>query len=160
MKIDNADPVLYLIMRNDMPSMNPGKLAAQAAHLSTSFTFKMLDRVHGNSRLFQLFTKWTKSTKQNFGTKICLGASYKQIMALNFKDVVGTDYVADTINDPEYPEIISLEVAHDLIKKKNKNVIIAGTKGIYLRDETVGCYLFCDRNSDIRNMVNHLKLYD
>ena len=28
------EPNLYIVMRNDLPSLNPGKLAAQAAHVA------------------------------------------------------------------------------------------------------------------------------
>ena len=34
-------PVLYIIMRNDLDSMNPGKAMAQASHASNAFVTKI-----------------------------------------------------------------------------------------------------------------------
>lgn len=36
--MDANDPVLYILMRNDLDSMNPGKAMAQAAHAANEFT--------------------------------------------------------------------------------------------------------------------------
>jgi len=35
------DLILYILLRNDMASMNPGKAAAQACHAANMFTWEM-----------------------------------------------------------------------------------------------------------------------
>jgi peptidyl-tRNA hydrolase len=37
-----TDPVLYIIMRGDMDSLNPGKAAAQACHAANAWMFRAL----------------------------------------------------------------------------------------------------------------------
>lgn len=56
---------LYIVMRNDLPSLNPGKLAAQAAHVA-NVAVKRGDR--------KIVRRWERQTTQSFGTTIVLGA--------------------------------------------------------------------------------------
>ena len=37
-QIKETEPVLYILMRSDMVSLNPGKAMAQAAHAANCFT--------------------------------------------------------------------------------------------------------------------------
>lgn len=59
-------PILYLVMRNDLPSLNPGKLAAQAAHCANACVAAM----KGSA----ILREWQRETPQSFGTTIVLGA--------------------------------------------------------------------------------------
>lgn len=67
-------PILYLIMRNDLRSLNPGKLAAQAAHCANACVAKM----KGHKAL----REWEKESRQSFGTTIVLGAGRRFIRGL------------------------------------------------------------------------------
>lgn len=67
-------PVLYLIMRNDLPSLNPGKLAAQAAHCANA----CVARMRGHKAL----RAWERQSRQSFGTTIVLGAGRRFISDL------------------------------------------------------------------------------
>lgn len=64
-------PILYLVMRNDLPSLNPGKLAAQAAHCANACVAKMKNTA--------LLLQWQRQSKQSFGTTIVLGAGRRFI---------------------------------------------------------------------------------
>lgn len=68
--------VLYLIMRNDLPSLNPGKLAAQAAHCANACVAKM------ENTNPSLLLQWQGQSKQTFGTTIVLGAGRRFITKL------------------------------------------------------------------------------
>ena len=48
-------PVLYILMRNDMKSMNPGKAMAQASHASNAFvnTASDSDNAERNIKMFE-----------------------------------------------------------------------------------------------------------
>ena len=48
--------VLYILMRTDMDSMNPGKAMAQASHASNTFVFRF-----GKENLVK---QWQGETKQ------------------------------------------------------------------------------------------------
>ena len=88
---DNA-ATLYIIIRNDLDSMNPGKAAAQAAHASSLFT--LWGEKSNNSH----YNHW-KSTL-GFGRTITLKASISDI-----KSVMGraTNINSGIVLDPTYP---------------------------------------------------------
>lgn len=67
--------VLYLIMRNDLPSLNPGKLAAQAAHCANACVAKMKKT---NPAMLR---RWERQA-DTFGTTIVLGAGRRFITNL------------------------------------------------------------------------------
>jgi hypothetical protein len=113
-------------MRNDIPSMNPGKLAAQAAHVA-NVAVKRADP--------QTLKEWEAQTNQGFGTTIVFGAD------LAFID----NWMAGAIvSDPTYPCEIPLEVGLDIRRyhQLHNNIAFNGpmTKAFYLRDEVVGAW--------------------
>lgn len=75
-------PRLYLLMRTDIAQMNPGKLAAQAAHAATQFVFDVLDQDKSDSSVQALLKEmsiWREQGSGGFGTKITLAATETQI---------------------------------------------------------------------------------
>jgi peptidyl-tRNA hydrolase len=104
---DNT-PVLFIIMRNDMASLNPGKACAAAAHAANHAA-----HVLGKPKLLGNYTKyqeWASQTSQQFGTTIVLEANNATILSVldhAFSD--GVD--CDCIIDPTYP-IRDGEVTH------------------------------------------------
>ena len=117
-------PVLYIIMRNDLASMNPGKAAAQASHASNAF----VGRYHGycqelspisigdmtklQTSTIKGFGEWERSTNQHFGTVLVLEGKIGNIT--NTIDIFKSlDYIADVIHDPTYP-IVDGEIVHHI----------------------------------------------
>ena len=97
---------LYILMRNDMDSLNPGKGMAQAAHAANHFTDKVkLEFVDDSKTIHYNFIKnWLNQTSQGFGTTIVLGAKISDIEEL-VKFAVSGDrrLYGDMIIDPTYP---------------------------------------------------------
>lgn len=95
-------PILFILMRSDMDSMNPGKAMAQAAHAATAFEKKIA--TYGGEYA-ELYKEWAGSTPQGFGTKIVLDAGNES----NINEILfdaersGELVVYDIINDPTYP---------------------------------------------------------
>jgi len=91
---------LYVIMRNDMGSMSPGKACAQAAHAANAvkhhFITKVKDKV-----LLEEFSFWETQTQQGFGTTIVLGASEKEMKMV--VDILKEKFVSGIVHDPTYP---------------------------------------------------------
>lgn len=93
-----SEPRLYLLMRSDLYQMNPGKLAAQAAHASCWF----MDQMHKEYGKILPFSvrKWLGD--RGFGTKIVLSATLQEIT-----DVLRLCNWPETfhglVNDPSYP---------------------------------------------------------
>ena len=57
-------PVLYILMRTDMDSMNPGKAMAQASHAGSTFVHNAEPGYNVDE---ELFNAWQKETPQGFG---------------------------------------------------------------------------------------------
>ena len=95
-------PVLYILMRTDMDSMNPGKAMAQASHASNAF---VSNAEPGYNVDEELFNAWQESTTQGFGTVLVLGVNEAQMRtAVEVAESFGVDkFPGDIIHDPTYP---------------------------------------------------------
>lgn len=125
-----TEPRLYIVMRNDLPSLNPGKLAAQAAHVANV----AVERGHR-----KIVRQWQNQTKQGFGTTIVLGAPLVFI-----RSHMG----ANAVYDPTYPCEIPYEVGVDLDRtgaSLRVHLDHDHKRAIYLRNELVGAWALGDR---------------
>lgn len=77
------DFVLYILMRNDMESLNPGKAVAQGSHAANVFTY----RIKCNSPFYKEYQKWLGG--RGYGTVNTLEGSENDIR----------DVVNDACND-------------------------------------------------------------
>lgn len=116
-------PVLYILMRNDLDSMNCGKAIAQGSHASNAFVHEyhaFMQKVNGNSKKYDMahveelnhaFTEWENSTEQGFGTVLVLEGKYK-----NIKNTVDTlddfGYISGMVFDPTYPILDGESIHH------------------------------------------------
>ena len=92
---EEKTPVLYILMRDDMESMNPGKGMAQASHASNAF-------VHAIDKKLPSYKQWAGETNQGFGMVLVLAVNEAQMRtAVEVSKSVG--FIADVVNDPTYP---------------------------------------------------------
>lgn len=101
-------PVLYILMRNDLASMNPGKAMAQASHASNAFVKDATVRLNGDIthskdiNLNNAFETWKGETGQGFGTVIVLAVNENEMRtATMYADACG--FVNGIVHDPTYP---------------------------------------------------------
>ena len=103
-------PVLYILMRSDLASMNAGKAMAQASHASNAFAFEaeyLYKSVGSKSPVkdqlaVSLYNTWRYETKQGFGTVLVLGVNEVQMRtAVDIAEKIG--YVSGIVHDPTYP---------------------------------------------------------
>ena len=108
-----AFPVLYILMRNDLPSLNSGKAMAQASHASNAFSHYMrIERCEeaGDLKCEDLYNMWANQTPQGFGTVLVLSVNEAQMRAaVQVSQAVGLR--AGVVNDPTYPYRVDAEVA-------------------------------------------------
>ena len=98
-------PILYILMRTDLDSMNPGKGMAQAAHAANRFI--------ANYGSLEKVKKWSEETGQGFGTTIVLAVE-DEAMLNRYVDWADTEgYPSGIIHDPSYP-IRDGKVTHTL----------------------------------------------
>ena len=124
------EPTLYIIMRNDLPSLNPGKLAAQAAHVANV-------AVKRGARA--IVRRWERQITQGFGTTIVLGATL---------DFIKSNMSETMVFDPTYPCEITYEVGVHLAANGQRRRVYFdhdGRKAIYIRREIVGAWYIGDR---------------
>lgn len=98
--------VLYILMRNDLDSMNAGKGMAQASHASNAFVALAQESNTPG------FDEWESSTEQNFGTVLVLAASMPEIVEA-VSVMRKFEYLAEIIHDPTYP-IVDGKVVHHI----------------------------------------------
>lgn len=97
-----TNPVLYILMRNDMDSLNPGKMVAQGAHAANQFT-AFMDRQFDQSTdsTCAMYHEWLEQGK-DFGTTICLGVDGATLSGVvQFLRRAG--FPAEVTHDPSYP---------------------------------------------------------
>lgn len=94
-KAMNEKYAQFIVMRNDMTSLNPGKAMAQAAHASSV--------MHENCD-HELFHEWKNETIDGFGTCYVYEASMEDI--LYFKETIDahvSNVWTKIVHDPTYP---------------------------------------------------------
>lgn len=103
-------PVLYILMRSDMASMNPGKGMAQATHAANQFTFEMEQHLDDSRRsLESLFApqsaedydSWRED--RGFGTVIVLDCHNENNLCHAISKSISEGYAAGITHDPSYP---------------------------------------------------------
>lgn len=97
-------PILYVLMRNDLPDYQAGKCMAQANHAGTQFTIAMgyaLGQPESCPNLEKQFQRWANEAEW-FGTCIVLGATYKEMETrLAYAGKLG--HLFDIVLDETYP---------------------------------------------------------
>lgn len=115
-------PVLYILLRNDLASMNSGKAIAQGSHASNAFVHHFngyaqeynSKSVHEGIETATMngFNEWENSTRQGFGTVLTLEGKMSAISGtVNIMKSLG--YVAGVVHDPTYP-LVDGEVVHHI----------------------------------------------
>lgn len=99
---DPKEPYLYILMRSDLDSLNPGKMVAQGAHAANQFTHEMDDLVTMSGKENDLYNQWKTSTPDGFGVTICLDVNGNQLKGVvTFAKRAG--FAAGVTHDPSYP---------------------------------------------------------
>jgi peptidyl-tRNA hydrolase len=95
--VDN--PVIqYILMRNDMKSLNPGKGMAQAAH-AANLCIKNIYNNYDND-ILELLKEWEE--ERGFGTTVVLGVTEEELVQIVPKaKYIGLE--AALVLDPTYP---------------------------------------------------------
>ena len=102
MKTKKLEYRLYILVRTDLPSLNPGKAMAQAAHAANQF-------IHQFGK-HQCVKDWQNSTSAGFGTTICLAASKLDIETFCGDHPSKNKIFADEVTDPTYKYSIPKEI--------------------------------------------------
>lgn len=103
-----SDVYLYILMRTDLASMNPGKAVAQGAHAANQCVFEALKG--GHDPVMALLREWEAQTSAGFGTTITLGVNGQQLaQTISLAQALG--FHAGVTHDPTYP-LVDGQVVH------------------------------------------------
>lgn len=141
-------------MRNDLPSLNPGKAMAQAAHAANQFISEW-----GHTKMAK---EW-KSEGGHFGTTIVLSADKKIIDTVLKKAAIRNgDVASGPVYDPEYPFYTTTEIAALIPKSKLSAppIVKDDNKVILFRNELTCAYvLVANGSSNQKDLVGELSLH-
>ena len=156
--------VLYILMRSDLPSMNPGKAMAQASHASNAMTFNA-DCLDDDDPRRSMVVDWLNQTDQGFGTVLVLECNKDDLWEIQSKinDFKEEEFLYDDVIDPTYPHIVDKEVAaliHPELHKGGSPIDLPDGRVLCLREEVTCAYLLADKNSNVSQyLVGKLKLH-
>jgi peptidyl-tRNA hydrolase len=92
--------ILYILMRTDMLSMNPGKAIAQGSHATSKF-HNAMNNPSGAASWSADYVEWRRQAG-GFGTVLTLGCTEAQMFqAINNAQRAGVP--CGIVNDPTYP---------------------------------------------------------
>lgn len=127
-------PFLYILMRTDMASMNPGKAVAQGAHAANQFVHEIQQTTTDTGTgqpdslsNYMLYNQWRSECEgHGFGTTITLGVNEREMrQAVDFAKRLG--FAAGVVNDPTYPlrdgevtHLISVDTCGYIFGDKNE----------------------------------------
>lgn len=170
-----TNPVLYILMRNDLPSMNPGKGMAQSSHASNAFEKVMTshraklgrgdmdnDELEIMRPIIGMADSWKTQTNQGFGTVLVLTMNeYHMRSVVGVADAVGL--VAAVVHDDSYPILVPPELGLAIAAEQNPvfSMVRVGEKPNYVTIPLDTCaYVFGDKNDPtLQAILGHFPLH-
>lgn len=150
------DHRLYILMRNDLPSMNPGKAMAQAAHASNQFVAEYGDTPE--------YMEWIGvnphiQSRRWFGTTIVVAVN-KMDLEMALMEARGHKIPSGEVYDPTYPYIVNDEI-RQLIDKSTITAptIYKDDKAVMFRNELTCGYIFLVHDTAFKFIVSDLPLH-
>lgn len=150
---------VYVLVRNDLPSMNPGKAMAQVHHAGVQM---MAYAQRYNSILVKDYiAQGVEQGAKDFNTTLVLSASLSQIQnAVGIAEkIMGVP--CGIVEDPSYPFFVEPELASFVEKDSGVTRIgPSGNKELFVRPEITCAWLLVDRNDSImRSVVGAMPLH-
>ena len=94
-------PVLYILMRTDLDSLNPGKAMAQASHASLMLE-KRMGFLNESDFMVRNYKEW-KAQANGFGTTYVSGGTLTQINKVIQRFARRPEIMTGWVIDPTYP---------------------------------------------------------
>lgn len=142
--------VLYVFVRTDMSSMNPGKAQAHSGHAANAFIHKnAILPLRAGMEVTPSVAAWMAQTPFGFGTQINLKAPWNEVVSLviEIESQRLSPITAEIIVDPTYPYIVDNEII-DLIDPKKHTapwLDIGNGRWVCHRKEETAAYVFGDK---------------
>jgi hypothetical protein len=152
-----AELYTYILVRNDLPSMTPGKAMAQVHHAGVQMATKCAEHP-----IFQTYIgEGQIEGADAFSTTIVLSASVADIENVIAR-LHNTECIYGIVVDPSYPFLVDRELTPYLLDNKKMSMIkpqATGSQDLFTRQELTCAWCLGDR-SDIlfKSALDGLKL--
>lgn len=155
----DKDLAVYVLVRNDLPSMNPGKAMAQVHHAGVQM---MVWGQRWNSTLVKEYIdRGVEQGAIDFNTTLVVSATLAQINnAVGIaQKIVGVP--CGIVEDPSYPFFVESELAPFVEKDTGVTRIgPAGNRELFVRPEITCAWILLDRNDPVmRSLVGAMPLH-
>jgi hypothetical protein len=147
------DQVVYVLLRKDLPSLNPGKAAAQVHHAGVQMMAK-----YGHYETMQSY----KQQADGFGTTIVLGSTLYGINSmLDFTSE--SIWLRGRVLDPSYPFIVpNMEIADLIPQNQDTKIVKTYEDGrvLMVRPETTCAWFYGDKDDiGFTSLFKNFELY-
>ena len=154
------DLAVYVLARTDLPSMNPGKLAAQVHHAGVQMMAQFGQRLKTQDYLADGLAQGAIY----FNTTIVLGATLDDIIQRTQMAGAAGDHVVlfNTVTDPSYPFFVENAEIADLIPELTARAIKKMPDGriLMVREEVTCAWFLGDRmDPQFRVLFDGLNLH-
>ncbi len=149
---------LYLLMRNDLSSLNSGKAVAHGAHAANQAVFEITNRYTRTSERGKMLRLWQDSTSLGFGTTIALTVNLAQLeTSVKVAQALGHD--AGITIDPTYPYMVDSETSGLIDPETITSPSVPLGKGgvMMFREEITAGYVFGIKN-DLKIILGNFPL--
>jgi hypothetical protein len=147
MENNERNLAVYVLLRTDLPSMNPGKAAAQVHHAGVQLTH----HYNGRQLLLDYIDDGAASGADGFNTTIVLGASIDDIIQCKLmQESSNVECLTGSITDPSYPFIVeNMEIAQLIPQHPYSEIriveVLENGKVLMVRPELTCAYYLGDR---------------
>ena len=161
MTTNKRDLAVYVLVRTDIPSMNPGKAMAQVHHAGV----QMMQNFKDANLVKEYIKMGNESGANGFNTTIVLSATLKIINYCLTRSLSVKPCVSNAVVDPSYPFVVDREAYEYMLTLNNCVGNIAthlnDDKVLITREETTCAWFLGDRNNtEFRALFEGLKLHD
>jgi peptidyl-tRNA hydrolase len=152
------DLAVYVMVRNDLPSLTPGKAAAQVHHAGVQMIVK-----HATHKLVRQYIEdGVAQGADQFNTTLTVSANLRQIETAIGR-AKSIDVLCDILIDPTYPFFVDSEVANLLeanpLVKRVGSVSSSGQE-LFFRSELTCAWMLGDRNDPLfKSIFENMPLY-
>lgn len=137
-------PVLYVFVRTDLPSMNPGKAQAHSGHAANAFINEnAIKHLRAGNAIRPIVQEWMGATIYGYGTQINLKGDWVDVVE-TVASWCETGGKGELVADPTYPYIVDSEIVNFIDTKVHTADPIDLSNGKFLchRHELTAAYLF------------------
>jgi hypothetical protein len=155
------DYAVYVLVRNDLPSLNPGKMAAQVHHAGVQMMAK-----HSKHSLVKSYLKYGKlQGADQFNTTIVLAAGLQDIVKAHTTLTKPMKWLSWCVVDPSYPFMVdNMEIAALIYGNQTLKTHIVKTmddgRVLMTREELTCAWFLGNRNDEkFKALFTGLSLY-